>query len=282
MTLAVACSSGGYRVAFIQGVLDALETAGLHADAYGGTSASVIPAALTAVGSHRENGLKFVKGMLAHKALGRGMSGVMQESIADWGPFVRERLWQPGQPRLCVPVSAVVTAEAASHTQGETARHLGRKLLLAAAHGNRNWAETHFKLMLFDTESDDPTTRLTADNFDAVAYASSRMLHAWDVPAWIGEQAVIDGSYTCSCPALEMAQWGYDEVIAISAEHGPLHHDLFGEPVIPDWYDTTPIHVIRPDVDLLDLGVDYTQASEKGLLEAFRHGENKGREFLSK
>ena len=49
MTLAVACSSGGYRVAFTQGVLNVLERSHIHADAYGGVSGSVIPAALAAI-----------------------------------------------------------------------------------------------------------------------------------------------------------------------------------------------------------------------------------------
>ncbi len=281
MSLAIACASGGYRVAFIQGVLSAFETANIKADGYAGTSGSVIPAALAAIGQHQQHGLAYIRGLLAFKALGRGMSGVFLESIRFWEPLIRDQLWRPARPRLVVPVTAVVTREASELTQGAGARRLGRTLLLAAARHDKRWAQAHLSSVLFDSQATDPDRRLTPGNFSEVAYASSRMLHAWDVPAWINQRPYIDGSYTCSCPALELAAMGYDEVVAISPECGSLYHDLLSNREIPTVWQATPIYTIQPAVDLKTLGVDYTQATEDGLLKVYRLGEEQGVKFLS-
>lgn len=280
MALAVACASGGYRVAFVQGVLSALERANIKADAYAGTSGSVIPAALAAVGQHEQYGLAYLKGLKDYKSLGKGMSGVFLESIRFWEPLISRQLWQPGKPRLIVPVSAVVTPEAAEQTQGTGARHLGRNLLRASVSRDSSWVAAHLNMELFDSQAAGPRSRLTPENFKEVAYASSRMLHAWDIPAWIEGRPYIDGSYTCCCPALELAAMGYDEVIAISPEHGPFYHDLFGTDEIPPTRHETSIRAVQPDVDLQTLGVNYTQTTESGLRQAYRHGEEKGLTFL--
>lgn len=282
MSIAVACASGSFRTAFTFGVLSALEKGGLRAAAYSGVSASAIPAALAAVGALDHAGVDYLQAMLAYKRLGRGMSGVALESIAAWGPFLRERLFQPGMSRFCVPVSAVVTPDAADRTQGKEARRLGRQLLLDAARHDRSWAAVNLRLELFDTAADDPNLWLTPDNFDEVAYASTRMLHAWDVPAWIGRRAYIDGSYTCACPAPEMAEAGYDEVIAIVTDPGPVYHDLFATEQVPAEWNDALIHVIAPEVDPRMLGVDFTDATQDGLLALYGHGQTKGREFMMK
>jgi hypothetical protein len=44
---------------------------------------------------------------------------------------------------------------------------------------------------------------------------------------------------------------------------------------------TVPIYVVRPGIDLKEIGVDYTECSDEGLLAVFRHGEEMGREFLA-
>jgi hypothetical protein len=182
-----------------------------------------------------------------------------------------------------VPASAVVTSEAARQTQGnaKVSRHLGRELLLASARHDRRWVEVHVSLELFNTQAADSSLRLTPETFAEVAYASSRMLYAWDIPAWIENRPYIDASYTCSCPALELAAMGYDEVIAISPEYGPVYHDLFSTRAIPSIWHDTPIHFIQADADLNEFGVHCTQATEAGLLNAYRHGEEKGHKFLS-
>ncbi len=275
------CASGGYRVAFFQGVLNIFESANIRADVYAGTSGSVIPAAFAAIGQHKHHGLTYLKGLLKYKSFGMGMSGVFLESIQVWEPLIREQVWQPGRPRLVVPVSAVKTPEAMDQTQGKASRRLGRNLLLAATCHDNSWGEAHLSLELFDTHSSDSDLRLTPENFNEVAYASSRMLHAWDVPAWIDHRPYIDSSYTCSCPALELAAMGYDEIIAISPECGAFYHDLFGTREIPLVWHDTPIHRIQPEVDLEECGVNYTQATEDGLLTAYCLGEENGIRFLS-
>lgn len=281
MSLAIACASGGYCVAFIQGVLSVLEKANIKADVYAGTSGSVIPAALAAIGLHNRHGLAYIKGLLEYKSLGKGMSGVFLESIRIWEPLIREQVWQPGRPRLVVPVSAVLTSEAAGQTQGKAFRRLGRNLLLASARHDSRWVSAHLSLELFDTHAADASLCLTPDNYNEVAYASSRMLHAWDIPAWIEDRPYIDASYTCSCPALELAAMGYDAVIAISPECGPFYHDLFNIREIPPVWGDTVIHIIQPDVDLKEFGVHCTQATEDGLLATYHLGEEKGLKFLS-
>jgi hypothetical protein len=280
VSLALACSSGGFRAAFTMGVLSAFEAVGLRAEAYAGTSASVIPAALAAVGHFNDSGMDYAQAMLRSKLLGGGMSRVALDSITAWSPFLRERLFQPETPRFCIPVSAVITPEATEQTQGKKARRLGRTLLMAATRQDRSWAATNLKFELFDAASADPTTRLTPINFEEVAYASTRMLHAWDIPAWIAGRPYIDASYTCLCPALEMARLGYAEVIAVSNESGALEQDLFGGRSLPNVWNSVPIQVIQPAMDLLTLDVDYTQATEDGMVAAFRHGEDRAREFL--
>ena len=105
--LAIACSAGGYRTVFIQGVLAALEEAGIRAAAYGASSASVTCTALAAGGAARAASLAYAQESLREKArLGRGMSAVNRTIIHDWAPRVRELLFQAGSPRFLIPVSS--------------------------------------------------------------------------------------------------------------------------------------------------------------------------------
>ncbi len=199
------------------------------------------------LGQHNLHGLAYIKGLMEYKSLGKGMSGIFLESIRVWEPLICEQVWQPGKPRLVVPVSAVVTPEATEQTQTKLSRHLGRRLLLAAACHDNSWPEAHLRQELFDTHASVSRLRLTSENFNEVAYASSRMLHAWDISAWIDHRPYIDASYTCSCPALELAAMGYDEIIAISPEYGPFYHDLFGTHEVPPVWHDTPIHRFLSD-----------------------------------
>jgi hypothetical protein len=141
--------------------------------------------------------------------------------------------------------------------------------------------DTHLALHLFDTAAPLGGHRLTVENFDAVAYASARMLHAWDVPASVEGRAYVDASYTCVCPAREIAAAGYDEVIAVACEPGPLYHDLFRTELLSETANGTPLHLVQPEVDPREMGVDYMDADESGLIEAYRHGYERGRHFLA-
>ena len=117
-------------------------------------------------------------------------------------------------------------------------------------------------------------------SFLAAAYASTRMLHNYDTPAWIDNQPYIDASYTCSCPALEMVERGYKEVIAIATEAENFYRDLFQSEIIPTEYKRVPIHIIQPDINLKELGVDVFQATSEGIAAVYQHGLDKGKKFL--
>ena len=48
-----------------------------------------------------------------------------------------------------------------------------------------------------------------------------------------------------------------------------------------DNYKGANIHTIQPDVDPKELGVDFTDATVEGLVAVYRHGEEKGKEFIA-
>ena len=110
--------------------------------------------------------------------------------------------------------------------------------------------------------------------------ASTRLLHAWDAPAFVGDEAFLDAAYTCAIPALELAEMGYARVIAVTTSTGVLYGDLFRTRVVPPEWAGASISVVQPARDPRDFGVDVTDASEDGLLALFQHGVERGRAFL--
>lgn len=284
MTLVVVGCSGGMKGVFVQGVFNALESARVRADAYAGASASALPAVSAAtylcgfVGVHY---WQRVRELL--DAPGNDLSHVMRQVSREWdgpGEPFNERLFQsPGSARLFIPANFVKSRAAAAITQGGASRRLGRRLLLAASRHEREWVDDNLELHLFDTHAPPGAPRLTPANLADVAYASSRMLH-WAVPAWVHGQPYVDASYTCACPLDEMIAHGYDEIVIISTETGPLYRDIFADTILPEAVDGVSIHVIRPDMDLKTIGVDFASCTAEGLLEAFAHGEAKGCTFL--
>lgn len=280
MSLAIACGSGGYRTVFIHGVLSALEDAGFRANAYAGTSASVLTAAAAAVGKCNEIGVQYWQTVLERKfTASQGMSEVMLGNIADWGQYLAGFLFQPEQPRFFIPVSYVKTETGAAQTQSKEARRLGRKLVLSAARRQANpWVEENLEHHMFDSHGGDHP--LTPENFDEVAYATTRMMHAWDIPATIDGKPYVDASYLCAIPAVEMVEYGYTEVIAIAADPpGTLYRDIFGTREVPSMVNGATIHIILPDEDPGPQGADFTDATEEGLRNVYRHGQEKGRIF---
>ncbi|KAB8331016.1 hypothetical protein SD80_025970 [Scytonema tolypothrichoides VB-61278] len=282
-SLAIACASGSFKGAFAHGVLSALEATGIRADAYAAASSSVLPTAWAALGKATELGVNYW--LAALPLLNQpnvGMSQVVLGGITHFSPNKlnpNKQLFEPETPEYCVATSAVITPEAKRETQGEKARRLGRRLLVAAGKKDRSWVDEHLQLTVFSTKLAGELC-LDASNFDEVAYASSRMLHGWDIPAWIGGKPYIDASYTCLCPAMEMVEAGYTQVIAIANEPGTLYQDMFHLEAIPESYKGISIHIIQPDVDPTEFGVNFTDATEEGLFALYRHGEEKGREFI--
>ncbi len=279
-SLAIACSTGGFKGVFVHGVLSALEEGGIRANAYAAASSSVFPAICAAIGQADEIGLHYWHGALyTLEQSGNGMSQVVLQSIADSHHLLHHNLFQSGVPRFLIAASLVRTPAAMEQTQGEGARRLGRKLLLLAARHDRIWADEHLSPVIFDTESTGED-RLNPENIDAVIYASTRMLHAWTIPAWIGDSAFIDASYTCNCPALELARLGYRSIIAIASEPGPVYHDLFQTDLIPPEWNGVPITIIQPNHDVATMGTDFTTVTEAGMVAVYEYGKVKGREFL--
>jgi hypothetical protein len=281
-SLAIACCSGGFKGIFVHGVLSALEATGISAGAYATASSSVFPAMCAAIGQANEIGLCYWRSAIytLHQP-GSGMSEVVLRSIAESRHLLREALFQPGMPRFLIATSAVRTPEAAELTQGDSARRLGRRLLLQAARGDGSWRDQHLEACIFDTAAPDAEHRLTPDIIEAVTYASTRMLHAWSIPAWVRGQPYIDAAYTCACPALELAQRGYREVIAIATEAGQLYRDIFQSEPIPKSFAGASLHIIRPEKDIATLGADFTSVSEEGMIAAYEYGQQVGRAFAT-
>lgn len=279
--MAIACATGGFKGAFVGGVLDAFEAAGFRAGAYAGASSSVLPAAAAAVGQSTRLGL-------AHWQRGRqviaqpktNMSTMILAGIAQVRDWLIGSLFEPGRPRFVVAASAV-NESALEETQGPGARRRGRRLLLAAARGDRSWIDQHLALALFDTAALDERQRLSADNFEQVAYASTRMLHAWDIPAWVDGRPYVDAYYTCACPAAEMVKLGYQQVIAVATEP-TLYRDIMQDQLIPTSWRGRPIHIVRPQFDPAEKGVNYTTASEQGLVAVYEHGQEQAAAFLAR
>ncbi len=283
MSLAIVGSSGGMKGIFVQGVFNAFEQAGLRADAYAGASASTLPAISAAAKLCDFVGIHYWQRVLSllHEP-NNDLSNVMRTVTREWEspdePFIRE-LFKPDTPRLFLPANYVKNPEAASETQNEGARRLGRKLLVAAARQIRTWVDENLEMHLFDTHASENEHQLKPTNLADVSYASTRMIQ-WQVPAWIEDRPYVDASYNCACPVKEMVEHGYSEVIAISTEVGDLYRDIFTDQIIPDEIDGVPIHVVRPDMDLATIGVDFTECTEEGLFAAFEHGQKKGFEFM--
>jgi hypothetical protein len=280
MMRGIACMAGSFKGVFVHGVLRALEDADFVAEAYAAASSSALLAAYAAIGSMNalERDMWTENARMADEP-GMDMSRVMLHAIGRLSSRVREMLFRPSASRLLIATSLVATDEAAAATSEAKAARLGRRLLLSAARLDTEWVQENLQLQFFDTHASDPTRRLTKDNFEAVAYATTRMLHAWPIPAFVNKRQYVDASYTCLCPAVELASLGYD-VVAIATEPGPIRRNLFTAAIVPKEWDGREITRVCPEGDLRDLGVDYLRATPEGLQRAFDHGMDRGQAFL--
>ena len=269
--------AGSFKGVFVHGVLHGLESAGFRADAYAAASSSTLVAAFAAAGQVREIDPEvWNDGERIAQEAGRSMSDAVLAGIRNAAPRLRDLLFRPEAAQFAVAVSHVRTEEAAALTQGDGARRLGRRLLVEAARHDTRWRDRHLEPRLFDTRSADPALRITPGNLEEVAYATTRMMHAWHIPAYIGRDPYVDASYTCQCPAVEMAERGFDAVLAIATEPAPVARDLFGTAVLPEECNGAPIVTVCPPRDLKDIGVDFNHASKSGLEQAFAEGIAEG------
>jgi hypothetical protein len=282
-SLAIATPVGSFKGAFAHGVLTALEEAGVVADAYAAASSSTIPASWAAIGRAKDLGIDYwLAGLAALEQPQQNMSKVVQRGIRVFSKQLRQDLYQPQTPTLFIATNAVIHPSAAAQTQTALAQDLGKRLLRASVDKDRSWVDTNLRFTLFSTHHPEAHHRITPNNYPAVAYASSRIVHAWEIPAWIDGKPYVDAAYTCLCPVLAMVAEGYQETIAISNEPGTMYRDMFHIEQIPDRLHGVPIHIIRPDVHLKQLGVDFIKATPDGLIAVYRHGRDKGAEFISK
>jgi hypothetical protein len=281
-SLAIATPVGSFKGAFAHGVLTALEQAGIVADAYAAASSSVIPASWATIGRARDLGVDYwLAGLAALQVPQPNMSKIVQRGIRVFSQQLRQQLYQPQTPTLYIATNAVINPIAAAETQSHRAIDLGKRLLRASVQKDRSWVDENLRFTLFSTHHTEPHLSITPNNFPAVAYASSRIMHAWELPAWIDGKPYVDAAYTCLCPAMAMVAAGYQQTIAIANEPGIMYQDMFHIDRIPSYSHHTPIHIIRPDVHLKQLGVDFTKATPDGLISVYQHGRLKGTEFIN-
>ena len=279
-SLAIATPVGSFKGAFAHGVLTGLEQAGIVADAYAAASSSVIPASWAAIGQASKLGVDYwLAGLSALQQPEANMSKVVQRGIRIFSKHLRQYLYQPHTPTLYIATNAVINQIAAAETQSHLAQALGKRLLRASVHKDRSWVDANLRFTLFSTHAQTSHHHITPNNFPAVAYASSRIMHAWDIPAWIDGKPYVDAAYTCLCPAMAMVKAGYQQTIAITNEPGTMYQDMFHIDPVPTHSHNVPIHIIRPDVQLKELGVDFTRATPDGLVAVYQHGLAKGNAF---
>jgi len=139
-----------------------------------------------------------------------------------------------------------------------------------------SWADANLACHLFDTMADAATKPLKKENLADALYGTTRMLHAWKAPGWIDGEPYVDASYTCMCPAIELAELGYECVVAVSPETGPFYRDIYQARTIPSQWKGARLLFIQPDLDLKEVGVDYLSAQADGLRRAFDLGRTAG------
>lgn len=279
-SLAIATPVGSFKGAFAHGVLTGLERGKVVADAYAAASSSVIPASWAAIGQADKLGVDYwLAGLAALQQPAANMSKVVQRGIRIFSKHLSQQLYQPQTPTLYIATNAVINSTAAVQTQSHLAQELGKSLLRASVNKDRSWVDANLRFTLFSTQEGTSAYLITPNNFPAVAYASSRIMHAWELPAWIDGLPYVDAAYTCLCPAMAMVKAGYQQTIAIANEPGMMYQDMFHIDPVPTHSHNPPIHIIRPDVHLKELGVDFTRATPDGLIAVYQHGLAKGSEF---
>jgi hypothetical protein len=278
---AIACMSGSLKGIFVQGVLTAFEEAGIKAEAYASSSSSTVPASYAAIGEIRnQDHSHWAESDYILRQPGNSMSNVILNRLEMFAGKIVDKLKSGDISRLMIVCSYVNNNNAANETQSQSAVTLGRKLIIQGARNNSEWKDQNLELHIFDTLSNIKELKLTHDNYREVAYATTRMLHAWHIPATINDNPYIDGSYTCLIPIEPLADSGYQNIIAIATEPGEITKDFFsGKPIGNKWYNSS-IYWIKPEMNLKEFGVDFTKASKEGIEKVFEYGIEKGKEFI--
>jgi hypothetical protein len=173
---------------------------------------------------------------------------------------------------MLIAVSYMNNPVAREITQTSKAKLHGKRISIDLYRGNTEWVDRNLTPLIFDTAGEG-RTRLHQHNFEEVAYASTRMLHAWDEPAEIGGEAYVDASYTCACPVYDVAALGYKTILVVDVEPGITYTSLGRKRTVePGEVANSEAVIIRPAEDLKGLGVDYLKASEDGVIRAYQKG----------
>lgn len=277
----VAIASGTLKGVFAQGVLSAFEDGDLVFPAYACASSSVISGCMAAIGRSAELGRRYWV-QAARESHATDMSEIVLESIRTHGPVIKRGIFGVASPRVMIATSRVDNGEARLITQSDRARKFGRMLLVKLLRGDASWVDENLTKVIFDS-APGAAPRLCRENFDAVAYASTRMMHAWKIPAEIAGDAYLDASYTCSCPAFELAAAGYRSVVVIDSQPGETYTSLGRRRVISDESSAaagTGFLLIKPDRELSEFGVDFVRATEEGIGKCYAMGYEKGKQLL--
>jgi predicted patatin/cPLA2 family phospholipase len=279
--LAIATSGGGYKGVFIQGILSLFEQEGFYVDAYASCSSSALFSALASIKKiDTISKLVWSEGAEIAKIEGNSQSNVQLLNIERFLPVLKEELFQSTR-RFLVSTSYVKNNKAATETQSSSSIRLGRKLLIEAARNITSWRDENLENHLFDTFDNSKTKLITKENLKDVLYATTRMVHAWHIPAFVNGKPYIDGSYTSMCPAIQLAELGYKKIICLTSEPNQTKLDFFSDKYIPEKIGDSKITFIKPDYDLSDIGVDFFKVTEIGLDKAYQHGIEKAKEFIS-
>lgn len=278
--IAICCMSGGYKNVFAHGVLKAFEENGLKAKAYAACSSSTLIAAYAAIDKMSLLDLSLWKdGYIISQREGN-QSEAMLQSIQKLSKEIINNLWNPDSSRLLIATSFVKTEEAAIITQSDGAKRLGQMLLINALRHKPEWKDKNLELHIFDTKAEHKDKLLSKENFNEVAYATTRMLHAWNIPAYVDKRAYLDGSYTSLSPVVPLVEAGYKNILCISTEKSKVVNDLFSEEEIPSQINGSAIDFVKPDCELKEMGVDFYTITENGLDDVYNHGYKKGLDYL--
>jgi len=280
-SFAIATMSGSLKGVFVHGVLHALEEANFKADAYAGCSSSTVPTTYAAMGEIRSQDLgNWNDSDEILSKPGNSMSNVVLHGIDLYSPRVIEKLKSGNMSRLLIMCSYVNNSEAAELTQSNSAVTLGRKLIIQSARHISDWKDKNLDLHIFDTQSEDEELKIKPDNYKEIVYATTRMLHAWHIPATVNGEPYVDGNYTCTIPIEPLAEKGYKNIIAIATEPGDIYRNFFSDEPLGDEVRGSKVHWIKPDDNLKNMGVDFTKATEEGYKRVFQYGIEKGNEFV--
>lgn len=273
--------SGGYKSVFTHGVLTAFEESNLTANVYTSCSSSTL---ITAFAAFKEIGkldlTLWESGYKISQEDNGDQSQAMLKTIQRLSPEIMNNLWKPTTSRLLITTSHVKTDAAVAVTQSDTAKRFGQILLLNALRHKSEWKDENLELVLFDTHLNPRTKHLTKENFNDVAYATTRMLHAWKIPAFIDNQAYIDGSYTSYCPIDFLVKLKPERIVCICTEREKQFFNIFDNEDIPSQIDGICIDFIKPDFNLKDIGLDFYTISNDGLENGYKHGYEKGLSYI--